>query len=71
MLDIPQNVKLAAKRIAAQSGETVEAVLKRFSAAVKKTALTRDDFFRGYSDISLDIDRRLPSVLGFNPSSAI
>lgn len=49
MHNLPKDIKQAAQRIAAHSGETVEAVIKRFSAAVKKSAFTRDDFLFGYS----------------------
>lgn len=64
MRNLPINIELAAKRIAAKSGESVEGVIKRFSASVRKTAFSRDDFFRGYSDISLGVDRRKLEALG-------
>lgn len=51
MLSNPEMIEVA-RRIARENGVTVGDVLAKFSAGVKKSALTRDDFFWGDSDIS-------------------
>lgn len=53
MHHLPSDVRRAAERIAARRGVSVDEVVRRFSAAIKKRSFTLSDFFWGESDISL------------------
>ena len=53
MRNIPKDIQECAQRIAAKCGESVEAVINQYLAAVKKAKISISDFLLKDGDISL------------------